>query len=386
MLKEYTNHNNMKKASVGIIILCIAIIGAFFLWRSLDKEPKTISVEKDPLVIGLSLGTIRTERWLKDRDFIIEKAKEMGAVVNVTMSDDNAEMQISQIENLISQGVKVIIVVSSDSEKLSKAVDIANNAGVKIIAYDRLITGSKDYDYYITFDNYKVGQFQGKAIESALKLSAATKAAPKYITLFAGSPTDNNAKVFFDGAIDVLRPYVEKGALVIVGPAPLKSSDDAFTKITTENWRADVAKTRMENLLNNDAKSVVLDAILAPNDTLARAIIEACSTDAKYPAGKLPVITGQDGEVASIAAIRDGKQNMTVFKDTRNLAMATIALADALLKGEEPSIKGARLDTTSYDTGKKVVKAYLLEPVIVTKDNYKTVLIDSGYYKEADIK
>jgi len=142
----------------------------------------------------------------------------------------------------------------------------------------------------------------------------------------------------------------------------------------------------MENLLNNDAKSVVLDAILAPNDTLARAIIEACTTDAKYPAGKLPVITGQDGEVASIAAIRDGKQNMTVFKDTRNLAMATIALADALLKGEEPVIKGARLDTTSYDTGKKVVKAYLLEPVIVTKDNFKAVMIDSGYYKEADIK
>lgn len=166
----------------------------------------------------------------------------------------------------------------------------------------------------------------------------------------------------------------------------MKSSDAAFSRITTEGWQAPVAKTRMENLLNNDAKNFVLDGILAPNDTLARAIMEACATDAKYPAGKLPVITGQDGEVASIAAIRDGKQYMTVFKDTRKLAAATIVLADALLKGTAPSIAGARLDTASYNTGKKVVKAYLLEPVVVTKDNYKAVMIDSGYYKEADIK
>lgn len=141
----------------------------------------------------------------------------------------------------------------------------------------------------------------------------------------------------------------------------------------------------MENLLNNDASGVVLDAVLAPNDTLARAIIEACASDKKYTK-KLPVITGQDGEVASIASIRDGKQNMTVFKDTRSLAAATIVLADALLKGNAPEIKGARLDTTSYYTGKKYVKAYLLEPVIVTKSNYKAVMIDSGYYKASDIK
>ena len=142
----------------------------------------------------------------------------------------------------------------------------------------------------------------------------------------------------------------------------------------------------MENLLNNDAKEYVLDGILAPNDTLARAIIEACATDAKYAGGKLPIITGQDGEAASIASIRDGKQYMTVFKDTRKLASATIELADALINGTTPSIGGARLDTTSYNTGKKVVKSYLLEPVIVTKDNYKQIMIDSGYYAESDIK
>jgi putative multiple sugar transport system substrate-binding protein len=182
-----------------------------------------------------------------------------------------------------------------------------------------------------------------------------------------------------------LKPFVDKGVLKIAGPAPLSSSDTAnFTRIATENWRADLAKQRMENLLNGDAKNVVLDAVLAPNDTLARAIIEALMTDAKY-INKLPVVTGQDGEVASIQYIKDGKQTMTVFKDTRDLAKAAIVLADALLKGETPNIAGARLDTTSYNTGKKVVKSYLLEPINVTKDNYYAVMIESGYYKADQI-
>jgi len=336
-------------------------------------------------MIGLAMPETHVERWQKDGAALLADAIAKGYKAEVAYGDADQGKQNQQIQDFLTKGAK-LLVIGSVNEGVVSVVEDAAKDGAIVIAYDRLITGSKDYDYYITFDNYKVGQFQGKAIETALNLPAATKAAPKYITMFAGSPTDNNAKVFFDGAIDVLRPYVQSGAVVLVGPAPLKSSDAAFTKITTENWRADIAKTRMENLLNNDAKNVKLDAILAPNDTLARAIIEACATDAKYAGGKLPVVTGQDGEIASIAYIRDGKQNMTVFKDTRNLAAATIVLADALLKGQEPKIAGARLDTTSYDTGKKKVKAYLLEPVIVTKANYKAVMIDSGYYKEADIK
>jgi putative multiple sugar transport system substrate-binding protein len=188
--------------------------------------------------------------------------------------------------------------------------------------------------------------------------------------------------------MSVLKPYIDAGKLEIVGPVVLDSSDKGnFQKIATENWRADLAKQRMENLLSNDAKDVVLDAVLAPNDTLARAIIEACLSDAKYDSiDKLPVVSGQDGEIASVKFIAEGKQYMTVFKDTRSLANAAIELADAILKGEEPSISGARLDTKSYDTGKKVVKSYLLEPVMVTKDNYKEVFIGSGYYTEDQLK
>jgi len=359
----------------------VALVAALVLVGSVSfAAPK----KKAGAFIGLAMPETHVERWQKDGAALLADALAKGYKAEVAYGDADQSKQNQQIQDFLTKGAKLLVIGSVNEGVVSAVADAATD-GTIVIAYDRLITGSKDYDYYITFDNYKVGQFQGKAIEGALALAAATKAKPKYITLFAGSPTDNNAKVFFDGAIDVLRPYVESGALVIVGPAPLKSGDAAFTKITTENWRADIAKTRMENLLNNDAKSVVLDAILAPNDTLARAIIEACASDAKY-AKKLPVVTGQDGEVASIAAIRDGKQNMTVFKDTRNLAAATIQLADALLKGETPAIAGARLDTASYNTGKKIVKAYLLEPVIVNKDNWKKVMVDSGYYKEADIK
>ncbi len=360
-----------------LTVLVLVLVAASVLVAAPKKKGKAG-------MIGLAMPETHVERWQKDGAALLADATAKGYKAEVAYGDADQGKQNQQIQDFLTKGAKLLVIGSVNEGVVSAVADAARDGAI-VIAYDRLITGSKDYDYYITFDNYKVGQFQGKAIEAALNLAAATKAAPKKIALFAGSPTDNNAKVFFDGAIDVLRPYVEKGSLVIVGPAPLKSSDAAFTKITTENWRADIAKARMENLLNNDAKKVVLDAVLAPNDTLARAIIEACASDAKY-AKKLPVVTGQDGEVASIAAIRDGKQNMTVFKDTRKLAAATIELADALLKGQTPSIAGARLDTTSYDTGKKKVKAYLLEPVIVNKDNYKAVMIDSGYYKESDIK
>jgi putative multiple sugar transport system substrate-binding protein len=369
----------MKKALIGLIALAAVAPFAFANGASEQQGGKTA-------MIGLAMPETHVERWQKDGAALKSDAEAKGYKAEVTYGDADQSKQNQQIQDFLTKGAKLVVIGSVNEGVVSAVADAAKD-GVIVIAYDRLITGSGDYDYYITFDNFKVGQFQGKALESALKLSAATKASPKYITLFAGAPTDNNAKVFFDGALSVLKPYADSGALVIVGPAPLSSADSGnFTRITTENWRADVAKTRMENLLNNDAKNVVLDGVLAPNDTLARAIIEALSNDSKYAGGKLPVVTGQDGEIASIQAIKDGKQYMTVFKDTRNLAGATIALADALLKGQTPSIPGARLDTTSYNTGKKIVKSYLLEPVVVTKDNLQKIMIDSGYYKASDLK
>ncbi len=339
--------------------------------------------QRAALDIGLAMPETHVERWQRDGADLLAFAEAKGYRAEVTYGDADQGVQNRQIQDFITKGAKLLI-VGSINEGVVPVVSDAQDDGVIVIAYDRLITGSDAYDYYITFDNFKVGQFQGTAIEEALDLPNADS--KKYITLFAGSPTDNNANFFFDGAMSVLRPYVESGVLEIVGPAPLVSSSPNFTRIATENWRADLAKTRMENLLNSDAQNVVLDAVLAPNDTLARAIIEALATDAKYDTvDKLPVVTGQDGELASIQFIRDGRQYMTVFKDTRSLAEAAIDLADALMKGEAPTISGARLDTETYDTGLKVIKSYLLEPVIVTRDNFQEVMIDSGYYSEADL-
>jgi putative multiple sugar transport system substrate-binding protein len=364
----------MKK--IVVTLLSLSLVASFaFAGGGKDTKAK---------MIGLAMPETHVERWQKDGASLKADAEAAGYRAEVTYGDADQAKQNQQIQDMLTKGAKLLVIGSVNEGVIPVVADAAKEK-VIVIAYDRLITGSGDYDYYITFDNFKVGQLQGKALETALNLPAATKAAPKNLTLFAGSPTDNNAKVFFDGAMSVLKPYVDSGVVKLVGPAPLVSSDPAFTRITTENWMAPIAKTRMENLLNNDAKGVVLDGILAPNDTLARAIIEACASDAKY-AAKLPVVTGQDGELASIQYIKDGKQSMTVFKDTRQLAKATIMLADALLKGQTPNIPGSRLDTTSYNTGKKVVKAYLLEPVNVTKENYQKIMIDSGFYKADQIK
>ncbi len=337
--------------------------------------------------IGIAMPETHVERWQRDGAALLEGAQEAGYAAEVTYGDADQGLQNEQIQNFITKGAKLLI-IGNINEGVNSVVAEAADEGITVIAYDRLITGSDDYNYYITFDNFRVGVFQGTAIEEALDLPNASSSDPKVITLFAGSPTDNNANFFFDGAMSVLRPYVEDGVLEVVGPAPLRSSDPDFTRIATENWRAEVAKARMENLLSNAALDVTLDAVLAPNDTLARAIIEALSADAKYDTTEtLPVVTGQDGELASVKMIRDGEQYMTVFKDTRDLAAAAIQLADALLAGEDtPEIEGARLDTETYDTGLKVVNSYLLSPVNVTQENWREVMVGSGYYSESDFE
>lgn len=338
------------------------------------------------LDIGIAMPETHVERWQRDGADLLAGAQARGYRAEVAFGNADQGQQNRQIQDFITKGARLLI-VGNINEGVNPVIQEAAREGIIVIAYDRLITGSDAYDYYITFDNFKVGQMQGAAIEEALNLRAATTASPKNIALFAGSPTDNNANFFFDGAMDILRPYVQSGVLRIVGPAPLQSSDRAFTQIATENWRADLAKARMENLLNNEAANVVLDAVLAPNDTLARAIIEALSDDAKYSTvDRLPVVTGQDGELASVRAIIDGRQYMTVFKDTRDLAAAAIELADALLNNRTPNIPNARRDTTTYDTGRKIVTSFLLEPINVNRANVREVMIGGGYYTEADLR
>jgi putative multiple sugar transport system substrate-binding protein len=338
-------------------------------------------------LIGIAMPETHVLRWQKDGASLKSNAEAKGYRAEVAFGDADQNQQNRQIQGFLTQGAKLLVVGNINDGVNSVIADAARDK-VPVIAYDRLIMGSGDYDYYITFNNFKVGQFQGQGIEQGLNLKAASAANPKYITLFAGSPTDNNSKFFFDGAMSVLNPYIKSGVLKVIGPYPETSADNAnFQRIATENWQAPIAKTRMENLLSNDARNVVLDAVLAPNDTLARAIIEACLADAKYSGGRLPVVTGQDAEFDSALSIKNGQQYMTVFKDTAKLAEAAILLADQILKGQTISIPGAELASGSLesigDTGRKKVKAYLLEPVIITKDNI-SVPVNAGFYTDAE--
>jgi putative multiple sugar transport system substrate-binding protein len=337
------------------------------------------------MLVGIAMPESHVLRWTKDGASLkkFAEAKGFRALDQYANADQN--VQNTQIQNFLTQGAKAIIIGCVNDGVAAAVADTASDK-VTVIAYDRIIPNSADYDYYITFNNFKVGQFQGQGIEKGLDLKNSTAANPKYITLFAGSPTDGNAFFFYDGAMSVLNPYITSGVLRVVVPYPETSKDTAnFQRIATENWQAPTAKTRMENLLNADAKDVTLDAVLAPNDTLARAIIEACKADAKY-ASKLPVVTGQDAEAASI---KNGEQYMTVFKDTTKLAEAAITLAEAAVKGETPNIPGAVLASSIGlasigDTGKKEVNAYLLDPVIIYQENWQEP-VNAGFYSQDEI-
>ena len=341
-------------------------------------------VGKGGRLIGVAMPETHVLRWVKDGNSLVEEAVKLGYRAEAQYGDANQATQNTQIQSFLTQGAKALI-VGCINDGVAPVIAEAGRDKVVVIAYDRIIPNSADYDYYITFNNFKVGVLQAQSIVAGLNLDSATSSAPKYITLFAGSATDGNAFFFYDGAMSVLNPYIEKNVLKVVGPYPKTSADrDNFQRIATENWRADVAKTRMENLLNNDARGVTLNAVLAPNDTLARSIIDALKSDAKYR-GNLPVVSGQDAEFASAMSIRNGEQYSTVFKDTAKLAEAAILLADQVLKGQPVNIPGAVLASGDLakigDTGKKVVNAYLLDPILVTSDNLN-VPIDAKFYEQ----
>jgi putative multiple sugar transport system substrate-binding protein len=368
----------MKK--LVIVLLILAVTASFgFAGGGSQKD-------QGSAFIGIAMPETHVLRWVKDGNALKAEAEKRGYRAEAQWGNADQAQQNQQIQSFLTQGAKALIVGCVNDGVGSVTAEAARDK-VVVIAYDRIIPNSADYDYFITFNNFKVGQLQGQAIETALNLAGAAASAPKYVTLFAGSPTDGNAFFFYDGAMSVLNPYIDKGVLKVVGPYPKTSADSGnFQRIATENWQAPIAKTRMENLLNNDARNVTLDAVLAPNDTLGRAIIEACKADAKY-LKKLPVVTGQDAEFDSALSIKNGEQYMTVFKDTAKLAEAAVLLADQVLKGQTVSIPGAVLASGDLakigDTGKKVVKTYLLDPIAVTKGNLN-VPVDAGFYEAAE--
>ncbi len=329
--------------------------------------------------VGITMPTRSLERWINDGEQLQAKLKEAGCTVDLQYADNKVDQQISQIQNQIAGGSKILVIASIDGTALGPVLEEAAKQEIKVIAYDRLINGSPTVDYYATFDNYKVGQLQGNFLKDQLKLDSATD--PINLEPFAGSPDDNNAKFFFSGAWDVLLPYVEKGTLVVPsGKAP--KSNDEWTTIGIQSWQSDKAQAEMDNRLSSfysGGKKV--QAVLSPNDSLAIGIVASLKSAGYAPGADYPVITGQDGDKANVKAILAGEQTMTVWKDTRKLGDRVFTMIQQIIKGEKVEVN----DEKTYDNGVKVVPSFLIEPEVVTKDLVQSKLIDSGFLKPADV-
>jgi len=322
--------------------------------------------------VGVAMPTNSLQRWNQDGANMKAQLEAAGYDVDLQYANNDVATQVSQLENMILGGAEVLVVASIDGSALGTVLQTAKENDIKVIAYDRMLTDTPNVDYYATFDNYMVGTIQGQFIIDKLDLENAE--GPFNFELFAGSPDDSNARYFHAGAWDLLKPYYESGKILV------KSGQVDFETIAILGWGTDDAQARMDNLLTNYADGTVLDAVLSPNDSLALGITNSLQA-AGYTLDNFPLVTGQDCDVTNTKNIILGYQAMSVFKDTRTLAAEVVKMVDAILKGEEVVIN----DTTTYDNGVFVIPTNLSVPVFADANNYKELLIDSGYYTEEQL-
>jgi putative multiple sugar transport system substrate-binding protein len=331
---------------------------------------------QDKGAIGIAMPTQSSLRWISDGNELKTALEAKGYTVDLQYAEDDIPNQLAQIENMVTKGAKALIIAAIDGTTLSAVLQQAADAGIKVFAYDRLIRDSANVDYYTTFDNFGVGVLQANSILEGLGYPA--KPGPFNIELFGGSPDDNNAFFFYDGAMSVLQPLIDKGDFVV------KSGQMGMEKVGTLRWDGAVAQARMDNILSaNYSDGSRVDAVLAPYDGLSRGIISSLRGVGYGTADQpWPIISGQDAEVPSVKGMIAGEQYSTVFKDTRDLAKVTADLVDTVLTGGTPE----GLDTTTYDNGVKVVPSILLTPYSVTLANYEELLLGSGYIKAEELQ
>ena len=345
----------------------VALVGGALMAAAMLATPAAAQQKGK---IGVSMPTKSSARWIADGQGLVQALKDKGYTADLQYAEDEIPNQLSQIENMIATGAKVLVIAAIDGTTLSDVLQQASERGIKVIAYDRLIRGSKNVDYYATFDNFQVGVLQGSYIVDKLGLKDGK--GPFTVELFGGSPDDNNAYFFYDGAMSVLKPYIDSGKLTV------PSKQLGMDKVSTLRWDGAAAQARMDNLLSAFYGNKRLDAVLSPYDGISIGIISSLKgVGYGSPDQKMPIITGQDAEIPSVKAIVRGDQSMTVFKDTRELAKVTSDMVAAISSGGEVQVN----DTKTYNNGVKVVQSYLLKPVTVDKDNWQKVLVDSGYYK-----
>ncbi|MEE3350990.1 MAG: multiple monosaccharide ABC transporter substrate-binding protein [Saccharofermentanaceae bacterium] len=367
-------------------ILCSALMivpmaGCTKKEEKASKAPETQATEEakatdtqsgEKYKIGVSMPTKTLQRWNQDGDYMKAELEAAGFEVDLQYGANDVATQLSQIENMINSGCKVLVIAAIEGSSLGSVLDMAEAKGIPVIAYDRLLMDSDTVDYYATFDNYMVGTIQGNYIVDTLDLKNA--AGPFNIEITAGDPGDNNAQFFYNGAMDVLKPYIESGKLNVV------SGQKDFTEVATSEWSTETAQSRAESILSSFyASGTNLDAWLCSNDSTATGVVNALA--ANYT-GKYPIITGQDCDITNVKNMLADKQAMSVFKDTRTLAKQVVKMVSQIVKNETVDVN----DTKTYDNRKKVVPTFLCEPVFADKNNYKEILIDSGYYTEDKLK
>ncbi|MFI1994165.1 multiple monosaccharide ABC transporter substrate-binding protein [Actinoplanes sp. NPDC020271] len=351
--------------------------------KNADKQAAAGAADNTGALIGVTMPTRASQRWNGDGENVKKDLEALGYKVDLQYAEDDIPTQVNQLENQITKGAKLLIIASIDGTAMTSQLQSAAAAKIPVIAYDRLILKSPDVDYYATFDNYKVGVQQATSLLVGLKLRNAdgtpgSAKGPFNIELFAGSPDDNNATFFYNGAMSVLQPYLDKGTLKV----PSRQTD--FKTIAILRWQARTAQDRMENLLTSTYRAgLKVDGVLSPYDGLSVGIVSALKSNGYGAAGQpYPVITGQDAEVASVKSIIAGEQYSTIFKDYRDLAKTSAQMADAILKGGKPATNNDK----DYDNGVKVVPSMLLDTTIVNKANYEKALIDSGFYQRTQLQ
>lgn len=358
---------NRKLVSTALAAAMVCSMGA--------ASATTVSAEEQKTV-GILMPTQSSERWINDGANMKKQLEEKGYKVELQYAEDDTAMQVSQLENYVGKGVDCLVIAAIDSGVLVNAEAQAKEAGIPIIAYDRLLMDTDAVSYYATFDNKGVGTVIGNYIKDTKDLDAAREAGESYtIEFFMGSPDDNNALFLYNGIMEVLQEYLDDGTLVC------KSGRTSFEDTCILRWSQETAQANCENILTANYADEDLDIACSAFDGFAYGI-KAALLGAGYTEENWPLITGQDAEVMATKNIIDGTQTMSIYKDTRLLAEKAVTMVDAVLKGEEPEIN----DTEQYDNGKMVVPTYMCTPVAVDQSNYKEVLIDGGYYTEDQLK
>ena len=352
----------MKKILSLVIVLALVVACCVCVSGTAKAEGK---------LVGVSMPTQDLQRWNQDGANMEKQLKEAGYEVELLYAANDIPTQVSQVETMIADGCEVLVIASIDGDSLGTVLAQAKEAGIPVIAYDRLIMNSDAVTYYATFDNWLVGVKQGEFIRDALDLDNAD--GPFNIEFITGDPGDNNINFFFDGAMSILTPYLESGKLV----CPSGQTEKAV--VATANWATDAAQARFENILSSYyADGTKLDAVLCSNDSTSLGVQNALK--ANYT-GEWPVLTGQDCDILSTISMLEGTQSMSVFKDTRTLAAQVVTMVTAILEGTEPEIN----DTETYDNGTGIIPSFLCEPVACTPDMIQELLVDSGYYTAAEL-